>query len=608
MSWQQFRERTNLYLFQNKGRNLGILKILNIIVTLTALGTLVWMYGFSLGEDQEDLAFLIIKSSFSFYVIQYLVRVIYDFKPREFLRRTWFEGMLMMILMVEGISYSFSGTLMISRIFGRLGMDSAVGISTLFIQVYFFLVVVAEFIRNSELLPRVRLNPAVIFILSFLCIIFSGTLLLMLPEMTVKGSLPLTDALFTATSASCVTGLMTVDVSSVFTFKGQLIILLLIKLGSLNIIAFGGFLALMGKLGVGVRHHRVIEGFVNRDNILSAKGMLGKVILWTIAFELFGAIGMWYLWEPDLEWKSQGERIFYSIFHSVSAFNNAGISLFENGFANEALRFNYLVHWLIIVLVFFGSLGILSLFDLFSVRRLRDRLNHPWKQIQFSTKIALYISVILVIAGSLAIFLLERNGTLAGKSLFGQVTGAVFQAVCPRTAGFATLDLYSLGIPTIIIIVALMYIGASSGSTGGGIKTSSLAVIFADLRSAMTGRERAVLWRRTIGPTLKSKAYSIAIIYLVMIFLGLILLTISESHLLAMPEWTFLDLMFEQISAFCTVGLSRGVTPILSDTGKAIVIVTMFIGRVGTFTIAFALAGHFVRERFKYPEADIMVG
>jgi len=607
MSWPQIRERINLYLFENKERNLGILKFLNVIVTLGALGTLVWMYGFSLGEAQEDLAFLIIKTSFTFYVFQYLVKVIYDFQPRDFIRRTWFEGAMMGILIAEGISYSFTDELIITKLFGRLGVDSAIGISTLFIQVYFLLVVIAEFIRNSDLLPKVRLNPAVIFILSFLCIILTGTLLLTLPEMTVKGSLPLTDALFTATSASCVTGLMTIEVSTVFTFKGQLIILLLIKLGSLNIIAFGGFLALMGKFGVGVRHHRVIEGFVNRDNILSAKGMLGKVIMWTFAFEILGAIGLWYLWEPSLEWSSQGERIFSSIFHSVSAFNNAGISIFENGLANEALRFNYLAHWVIICLVFFGSLGILSVFDLFSIKRLRDRLRHPWKQIQFSTKIALYISVLLIVAGAISIFLLERNGSLAGKSLFGQITGSVFHSVA-RTSGFATLDVKLFDIPTIVILIALMYIGASSGSTGGGIKTSSLAVIFADLRSAMTGRERTVLWKRTLNSSLKSKAYSIAIIYVVMIFLGVILLSISESHLLGTSGWSFIDLAFEQVSAFCTVGLSRGVTPLLSEPGKLIVIASMFIGRVGTFTIAFALAGHFVKQRFKYPEADMMVG
>jgi len=608
MSWQQFRERVNLYLFKSKERTLSILKAVNILVTLTAIGTLIWMYGFKLSPYDEHIAYTLIKSSFGFYIIHYLIKIIYDFNPRAFMRRTWFEGLIMVVLMVEGIAFSLTDSLLLSALFVNIGLESVAGLSTVFIQVYFLIVVVTEFVRNSDLLPRIRLNPAVIFIFSFLFIIFSGTFLLMLPEMTLAGSMSFVDALFTATSSTCVTGLTTVDVSSSFTFKGQLVILFMIKLGGLNIIAFGGFLALMSKLGVGVRHHQVIEGFVNKDNILSARGMFGKVILWTLAIETLGTIGLYYLWAPGVSWASSGDRFFYSVFHSISAFNNAGISIFRDGLFNEAIRFNYLVHWVIILLIFFGSLGILSLFDLFEVRQLRDRLRHPWKRIQFATKVSLYFSLVLVFLGAICIFFLEKNGTLAGQSLFGQITGAVFQSVTPRTAGYTTLDVGMLSIPTVIVIIALMYIGAGSGSTGGGIKTSTLAVIFADMRAAMTGREKTVLWKRTIGPSLKSSAYSIAIIYVFMNFLGIFLLTISETEILSLSGRSSIDLIFEQISAFSTVGLSRGITPLLSETGKYIIISSMFIGRVGTFTIAFALAGSFIKQRFKYPEAELMVG
>jgi trk system potassium uptake protein len=608
MSWQQFRERANLYLFKNKERNLGVFKGINMLITLAAIGTLVWVYGFQLSPAQERIAFTLIRTSFVFYVLHYLVKIIYDFSPGKFIRRTWFEGLIMLVLVIEGTVYTLTGNLLISILFSRLGVESAVGLSTLFIQVYFLVVVVTEFVRNSELLPMVRLNPAVIFILSFLSLIFIGTVLLMLPEMTVAGSLPFTDSLFTATSATCVTGLMTVDTSAVFTFKGQLVILMLIKLGGLNIIAFGGFLSLMSKVGVGVRHHHVIEGFVNKDNILSAKGMLGKVVLWTLSIEAIGAVAMYLLWSPSYEWKSNGDRIFNSIFHAVSAFNNAGISVLQNGLSNDAIRTNYLLHWVVIFLIFFGSLGILALFDLFEIGKLRDRLRHPWKRIGFSTRVSLYFSIALVVTGAILVFVFERNGALAGQSLFGKVTGAVFQSVAPRTAGFNTLDMAYLSIPSVLIIIGLMYIGAGSGSTGGGIKTSSLAVILADMRANMTGQQRAVLWKRTLGSTLRSNAYSIAIIYVFMIFLGTTILAITERHLIAMPGSSVIDLIFEQVSAFCTVGLSRGLTPSLSEAGKYTIIASMFIGRVGTFTIAFALAGNFTRHSYKYPEADLMVG
>jgi Trk-type K+ transport system membrane component len=317
---------------------------------------------------------------------------------------------------------------------------------------------------------------------------------------------------------------------------------------------------------------------------------------------------MYFLWSPGIQWASDGDRMFNSIFHSISAFNNAGISLFSNGFVNEAVSTNYLVHWVIILLIFFGSLGILAIFDLFEINRLRDRLRHPWKRVDYATRISLYFAFALIAVGAVAIYFFERNNTLSGHTFFGQITGAVFQSVAPRTAGYNTVDMGMMGVPAILVVIALMYIGAGSGSTGGGIKTSSLAVILADIRSAMTGQERSILWKRTISAKMKSNAYSIAIIYVFMNFLGATILSVTESHILAMPGKSVLDLVFEQVSAFSTVGLSRNITSLLSETGKYVLTVSMFVGRVGTFTIAFALAGHFAKQQYRYPEADLMVG
>ena len=607
MSWSQFREKANLLLFKSKEKVLGAFKGLSIAVTLLAIGTMIWIYGFRLTEEDKQVALYIIKGSFLFYIIHYLTRIVYDFHPIDFLKRTWFEGVMMSLLLIEGISSSLFDTLLLENIFTSIGLSGFAGFSTVIIQVYFLIVVINEFLRNSDFLPRIKLNPAIIFVLSFVTIIMGGTFLLMLPEMTTNG-ISFIDALFTSTSATCVTGLMTLDAHTAFTFKGQFVILALIKLGGTNIIAFGGFLSLMSKVGVGIRHHQVIEGFVAKNNILSASGMLGKVLLWTLMIELGGAAAMYYLWDPNIQWYDNGERLFYSIFHSVSAFNNAGISLFTDGLYNEAVRYNYLVHWVVAIQIFLGALGILAIFDLFQPEKLRLRLKYPWKQIDFSTKIALYVSLWLVAIGAVFIYFTERNGTLAGHSLFGQVTGAVFQAITPRTAGYNTVNYAALSVPTVMMMIALMYIGASSTSTGGGIKTSSLAIIWADVRAVMTGQERAVLWKRTIGASLKSSAYSIAIIYVVMNFIGTILLSFSEWQILSMPQFDLTDLAFEQVSAFSTVGLSLGITGLLSEAGKYILVGSMFVGRVGTFTIAFALAGKFAQQKFKYPEAETIVG
>ena len=607
MSWSQFREKANLLLFKSKEKVLGAFKGLSIAVTLLAIGTMIWIYGFRLTEEDKQVALYIIKGSFLFYIIHYLTRIVYDFHPIDFLKRTWFEGVMMSLLLIEGISSSLFDTLLLENVFKSIGLSGFAGFSTVIIQVYFLIVVINEFLRNSDLLPRIKLNPAIIFVLSFVTIIMGGTFLLMLPEMTTNG-ITFIDALFTSTSATCVTGLMTLDAHTAFTFKGQFVILALIKLGGTNIIAFGGFLSLMSKVGVGIRHHQVIEGFVAKNNILSASGMLGKVLLWTLMIELGGAAAMYYLWDPNIQWYDNGERLFYSIFHSMSAFNNAGISLFTDGLYNEAVRYNYLVHWVVAIQIFLGALGILAIFDLFQPEKLRLRLKYPWKQIDFSTKIALYVSLWLVAIGAVFIYFTERNGTLAGHSLFGQITGAVFQSITPRTAGYNTVNYAALSVPTVMMMIALMYIGASSTSTGGGIKTSSLAIIWADVRAVMTGQERAVLWKRTIGASLKSSAYSIAIIYVVMNFIGTILLSFTEWQVLSMPQFDLTDLAFEQVSAFSTVGLSLGITGLLSEAGKYILVGSMFVGRVGTFTIAFALAGKFAQQKFKYPEAETIVG
>ncbi len=607
MSWSQFREKANLLLFKSKEKVLGAFKGLSIAVTLLAIGTMIWIYGFRLTDEDKQVALYIIKGSFLFYIIHYLTRIVYDFHPVDFLKKTWFEGVMMSLLLIEGISSSLFDTLLLENIFKSIGLSGFAGFSTVIIQVYFLIVVINEFLRNSDFLPRIKLNPAIIFVLSFVTIIMGGTFLLMLPEMTTNG-ISFIDALFTSTSATCVTGLMTLDAHTAFTFKGQFVILALIKLGGTNIIAFGGFLSLMSKVGVGIRHHQVIEGFVAKNNILSASGMLGKVLLWTLMIELGGAAAMYYLWDPNIQWYDNGERLFYSIFHSMSAFNNAGISLFTDGLYNEAVRYNYLVHWVVAIQIFLGALGILAIFDLFQPEKLRLRLKYPWKQIDFSTKIALYVSLWLVAIGAVFIYFTERNGTLAGHSLFGQITGAVFQSITPRTAGYNTVNYAALSVPTVMMMIALMYIGASSTSTGGGIKTSSLAIIWADVRAVMTGQERAVLWKRTIGASLKSSAYSIAIIYVVMNFIGTILLSFTEWQILSMPQFDLMDLAFEQVSAFSTVGLSLGITGILSEAGKYILVASMFVGRVGTFTIAFALAGKFAQQKFKYPEAETIVG
>ena len=596
-----------MWLYDSKERVLGTFQWLTLLVNLSALSVLAIYYGYEHDAETSASLFDVVKFSFGFYVLHYLVRVLYHFHPTTFFKETWAEGLVMAVLLVEGVGDLLWGSPPLGQGLAVL-MPSIGDFSTFLVQGYLFVAVLMEWMRPGSRLPRVRLHPAVIFILSFVLLIVVGTWLLSMPLMsTAEGGMPLVDAFFTATSATCVTGLMSVDTMTYFTSKGHWVLLFLIQLGGLNFIAFGSFLALASKFGVAVKQHDVIEDFVNSDSLLGSSGTLGKVVAWCLGLEALGAVALMALWSPEVAFNGLGDRIFSSVFHSVSAFNNAGITLFTDGLAHPWVATNWLVHWVITVLVFLGALGMVAMFDLFDLHKLRERMVQPWKTISFPAKIALYFSVILVVLGTVAFAALEWNGTLAGMSGFGKFTTAVFQSVT-RTSGFNTVDIGAVGMPMLFLLLVLMFIGASSSSTGGGIKTSTLAIVLADVWRTVRGGDHVQIFKRTISTVLRSRAYSVLLFFLIGNLVGVFVLTMTESALVNSGASTFFDLAFEHVSAMGTVGLSTGITPLLSSGGKVVLAVAMFVGRVGTLTVAFAVGGRTSHSHFKYPEGHTMVG
>ena len=608
MTLSEFRERINVFLHPHRDRVLSTLKAVNVLVSLSAFGCLVAYYGFPLESETAHRLISVIKTSFGFYVLHFLIRWFFDFHPLQFLRRSAFEAGLMAFLVIEGISDVLTGKVFLGRALDPLGIESVEDWTVWLVQAYFLVVVIMELSERARTLPRFRFHPATLFISSFLFLILGGTGLLMLPEMTVNsGGMDFLDALFTSTSATCVTGLMIEDAEAFFTHKGHVVLMVLIKLGGLNIIAFGSLLALLARFGVGVRQHDVIEDFVNRGSILGSRGTLGRVILWSIGIEVFGAIALFLLWPGGL-FDTTGDRLFNSVFLSISAFNNAGISLFSGGLADPRVAEAWLVHWAVTLLVFFGALGMVAIFDLFSRDALRERMRNPWRQIRFPTKIALYYSLGLVGFGAVAYLLLESGagGTLDGMGWTGRITTAFFQSAT-RTSGFNTVDIGAIGTPMLFLLTVLMFIGASSSSTGGGIKTSTFAVVFADLIGTIRGLQHPHLFKRTIGKTLRSRAWGILMFFLLFNLIGTFALTVTEPHLVN-QERGFMNLLFEQVSALGTVGLSTGITAQISPVGRGILIASMIIGRVGTLTVAFAFARSVVSRNYKYPEGHTMVG
>ena len=607
MSWQSFRERANVWLYHSKEQVLGSFQWLTLLVNLTALSVLAIYYGYDHDAATAASLFDVVKFSFAFYVLHYLLRALYHFHPKTFFMETWAEGAVMTVLLVEGVGDLFFGAPPLEQALSVL-MPNFGDFSTFLIQGYLFIAILMEWMRPESRLPQVKLNPAVIFILSFLLLIGVGTWLLSMPMMTtINGGMPWVDALFTATSATCVTGLMSVDTMTYFTSRGHWVLLALIQLGGLNFIAFGSFLALASKFGVAVKQHDVIEDFVNSESLLGSSGTLGKVVAWCLGIEALGAIALMALWSPDVVFDDWNDRLFSSVFHSVSAFNNAGITLFTDGLAHPWVSTNWLVHWVITLLVFLGALGMVAMFDLFDFNKLRERMAQPWKTISFPAKIALYFSFILVAFGSVAFVLLEWNGTLSGMSGFGKFTTAVFQSVT-RTSGFNTVDIGVVSMPMLFLLLILMFIGASSSSTGGGIKTSTLAIVMADVWRTVRGGDHVQIFKRTVNSVLRSRAYSVLLFFLFGNLLGVFVLTLTESELVLSGQSSFFDLAFEHVSAMGTVGLSTGITPLLSSWGKGILAFAMFVGRVGTLTVAFAVGGRTSHSHFKYPEGHTMVG
>lgn len=598
------REKILLFVYQNKETVLRGLSWLRTIASLLALAVFLYYYGFPHPPERLVLLVGITKSIFGFFVISYIIRVIFAIHSWIYIRNSLFEAALIVLLLIDIVSVFLFGFNALENLFLKLNIENFTPFYILFIQSYLLLLVGLEVTKVSTSITSIKLKPATTFIYSFLLLLLLGTGLLMLPEMTTKGSMPFIDALFTAVSAACVTGLAVVDTQTYFTFKGHLVILILFQLGGIGILTFATFFALFLKKGVGISHQAMIRDFMSEDSLFNAKGMLQQIVIFTLLIECIGAFLIYLSWDINTPfYDDAGEMIFQSVFHSISAFCNAGFSLMSGGLNEDYLQNAYILHIVVGMLIIFGSLGFPALRDIFGINNIRARLATPWKKWKLSTRIAVWASFALVLFGMGAFYLLESNTEiLAGKTGFQQLVISFFQSVTTRTAGFNTVDIGALTTPTAILFIFLMFIGASSGSTGGGIKTSTFVLILLSVITTIRGKKSLELGGRSISFDLLNKAYTIFIFSATYILVGTFFLAYFE------PKMSVLDLVFEQVSAFCTVGLTRGITPDLSTPSKLILISSMYVGRVGTLTLAFALASRVDSTNYRYPKAHILVG
>lgn len=433
------------------------------------------------------------------------------------------------------------------------------------------------------------LTPPQAIFSSFIALSIVGTLLLMLPGATTA---PITwgQAWFTSVSASTVTGLVVVDTGTRFTLIGQIILLSLMQLGGLGLMSFGVFIISLARNRLNLGQRAMMREALNQSGSGDMRLLLKRMFVFTIALELVGTLLLSVHWVPEMGW-SQG--LWHSFFHAVSAFNNGGFALSSNSLMNEVG--SPIVNLVITGLFISGGIGFVVIADMMGKRRFNDYSLH--------TKLMLIGSLVLSIVGMLVLFALEyTNPATLGAlpSLGDKLWAAWFASNTPRSGGFNTIDTSAMLDSSALFTMVLMFIGAGAGSTGGGIKVTTFIVLVLTTRAFLLGRDRPVVYGRSLDYGIIIRALTTAIMSLFAVIIGTFILTMTE-------EARFVDIAFEVTSAAGTVGLSRGLTPELSGIGQAVIVVLMFLGRAGPLALAFVLV-HRHASRIQYPAGQVNLG
>lgn len=453
-----------------------------------------------------------------------------------------------------------------------------------------------------------NMHPALAFVSTFAGIIILGAALLMLPHATYRG-ISFVDALFTSTSAVCVTGLAVLDTGKDFTFLGQVIILGLIQAGGIGILTFTNLFGLLFRGEKSFKDIIFLTDLISSGNLRTTFRSLAKIVGFVFGVEAVGVL-LIYLASPETD-------LFFAIFHAISAFCNAGFSTLSSSLYEEGFRYNYALQLVIAWLIITGGIGYNVFFNVFSVIKFRlrrfihqytDLIEKPARPLvkwDINTTLVWRTTLLLLFAGWVLFFVFEYDNTLAEHGLWGKLVGAFFGSVTPRTAGFNTVDMTALLNPTVMIYLLLMWIGASPGSTGGGIKTTTFAIATLNLINQIRGKDQLVFKWQNISNAVVSRVTTI-------ISLSLIAIGLSTTIIISIqPELPVLSVAFECFSAYATVGLSLNLTPKLCVASKTVIIILMFLGRVSFLTFLIALVATFNKKsaagKMIFPENNIIV-
>lgn len=453
---------------------------------------------------------------------------------------------------------------------------------------------------HIRITKKINLSPVQILSIGFALVIFTGAMLLMLPISSINGTwTSFIDCLFTSTSAVCVTGLVTVDTGSYWSYFGKTVILMLIQIGGLGFMSFATLFALLLGKKITLRERLVMQEAMNSFNLQGLVKMAKYILIFTFSVEGIGALLMSTQFVPKY---GLAKGIYYSVFHSVSAFCNAGFDLF----GETTNKFISLVNWqgnpvialTIMALIVVGGLGFSVWADIYNYKNI--------KSLSLHSKIVILITAVLIFSGAILMYSIEYNNptTLGGMSFIDKIINSLFASITPRTAGFNTIPTADMAPASRFLTIILMFIGGSPGSTAGGIKTATFGIIILSIVCTIRGKEDTEIFKKRISKDIVARAFVVVNIAVALVIGLTMVLTITERKMGFSLEF----LLYEAASSFATVGLSLGVTPYLSNIGKILIMIAMYCGRVGPMTIVLSLAKNKSTSSIRYPEDKILVG
>lgn len=601
------------FLYQNKLLQpyirsfLAATAVITYVASIAFLCALIYQYGFELTPETADKLNTLYKAVWIVFLADMSLHWLLEYADtrKKYRKLAWVLSILLYLTLVPVIFHRPEDN-------GSILMFWEILHSKLYHVVVLSVLSLLQLSNGLVRLLGKRTNPSLILAVSFFIIILVGTGLLMLPRCTISG-ISWVDSLFISTSAVCVTGLTSVDLTTTFTTEGFIVILLLIQIGGLGVMTLTSFFALFFMGNTSLYNQLVVRDMVNSKSLGSLLSTLLYTLGFTLVIETMGMITIWLSIHGTMDMNLE-EELAFAVFHSISAFCNAGFSTLPGNLGNPLMMNNHnLFYVLISILVILGGIGFPILVNLkeiifYRLKRMTQFLLRKnkvsAKSVQLynlNTRIVVTMTFLLLTVGTLILLAFEWNHAFAGMSIAEKCTHAFFNAACPRTAGFSSVDFSLFGIQSILIYILLMWIGGGAQSTAGGIKVNAFAVVILNLAAVIRGSQRVEVHGRELAHDSIRRSNATVVMSLIILFVSIFLLSWLE------PTLPLLSLTFEAVSALSTVGSSLNLTPLLQESSKLVIVVLMFVGRVGLITMMLGIVKQKKNTKYKYPSDNIII-